>query len=104
MTDRVELIVNEEPVKRVTLAPGRGRAPSVAVVYATRDGDLEVLDGGKPMRWSDQMLTKYRTRYEIDISDHHLVFEFKDTTPLPTQDDVYHFHANVSVSFRVTEP
>ncbi|MET7397556.1 hypothetical protein ABZS66_29130 [Dactylosporangium sp. NPDC005572] len=104
MTDPIKLIVHEEPVKRVTLTPGKGRRPSVAVVYATREGDLEVLDGGKPMRWSDQMLTRYRTRYEVDISDHHLSLEFKDSTPLPTQSDVYHFHATVSVSFRVTEP
>ncbi|GGM27937.1 hypothetical protein ACFFX1_11670 [Dactylosporangium sucinum] len=104
MTDPIKLIVHEEPVKRVTLTPGKGRRPSVAVVYATREGDLEVLDGGKPMRWSDQMLTKYRTRYEVDISDHHLSLEFKDDTPLPTQSDVYHFHATVSASFRVTEP
>ncbi|MEV4518455.1 hypothetical protein AB0K00_57050 [Dactylosporangium sp. NPDC049525] len=104
MTEPIPLIKLNEPVKRLTVTPGKGRTPSVAVVYATRDGDLEVLDGGKPMRWSDQMLTKYRTRFEVDISDHHLSFEFKDDVPLPTQGDVYHFHATVSVSFRVTDP
>ncbi len=104
MPDAVSLIITSEPVKRVTLTPGLGRGPSVAVVYATRDGDLEVLDGGKPMRWSDQLLTRYRMRYEIDISDHHTTVEFKDNTALPTHADVYHFHATVSASFRVTDP
>jgi uncharacterized protein YegL len=104
MTEPINLIKNSEPVRRITVAPGRGRVPSVAVVYATRDGDLEVLDGGKPMRWSDQMLTRYRTRFEVDISDHHLFFELKDDVALPTQADVYHFHATVSASFRVADP
>lgn len=104
MSETINLIVGQEPVKRVAMTPGKGRNPSVAVVYATRDGDLEVLDGGKPMRWSDQMFTKYRMRYEIDITDHHLTVEFRDNTALPTQADVYHFHATVSASFRVTDP
>jgi uncharacterized protein YegL len=104
MSDTVSLITASEAVKRVAMTPGKGRNPSVAVVYATRDGDLEVLDGGKPMRWSDQMFTKYRMRYEVDISDHHLTVEFKDNLALPTEADVYHFHATVSASFRVTDP
>ena len=102
MPDSVSLIVGSEPVKRIAVV-SKGRLPSVAVVYSTRDGDLEVLDGGKPMRWSDSMFTKYRMRYEVDISDHHLSMRF-DEQPLPTQDDIYHFHAEVSVSFRVTNP
>ncbi|WP_433383474.1 CHAT domain-containing protein [Actinoplanes sp. CA-142083] len=96
------MIVGSEPVKRVAIV-SKGRSPSVAVVYSTRDGDLEVLDGGKPMRWSDSMFTKYRRRYEVDISDHHLTVRF-DEQPLPTQDDIYHFHAEISVAFRVTNP
>jgi len=103
MPDSIPLILTTEPVKMVGIKPARGRTPSIAVVYATRDGDLEVLDGGRPMRWSDQVLTKYRTRYEVDISDHHLSLDFiKD--PLPTQNDTYHFNASISVSFRVTDP
>ncbi|GAA3925195.1 hypothetical protein [Actinoplanes auranticolor] len=103
MPDSIPLILTTEPVKMVGIKPARGRTPSIAVVYATRDGDLEVLDGGKPMRWSDQVLTKYRTRYEVDISHHHLSLDFiKD--PLPTQNDTYHFNAAISVSFRVTDP
>jgi uncharacterized protein YegL len=104
MTQPIALIKESEPVKRIAVLPGNSRKPFVAVVYATRDGDLEVLDGGKPMGWGDQMLSRYRTRYEVDISDHHLTFEFKDDLPLPTQADLYHFHASVSVSFRVTDP
>ncbi|GAA3301702.1 hypothetical protein Dvina_05600 [Dactylosporangium vinaceum] len=104
MTQPIPLIKHSEPVKRIAVTAGKSREPFIAVVYATRDGDLEVLEGGKPMRWGDQMLTKYRTRYEVDISDHHLTFEFKDDLPLPTQADVYHFHASVSVSFRVADP
>ena len=102
MPDSIKLIVGTEPVKRIAIV-SKGRSPSVAVVYATRDGDLEVLDGGKPMRWSDSMFTRYRTRYEVDISDHDLTFRF-DKQPLPTQDDIYFFHAEVSVKFRVTSP
>ena len=102
MPDVIPLIVGSEPVKRVAIV-SKGRSPSVAVVYSTRDGDLEVLDGGKPMRWSDSMFTKYRRRYEVDISDHHLTVRF-DEQPLPTQEDIYHFHAEIGVAFRVTNP
>lgn len=104
MTETISLLLKQEPVKRVTLAPSPARAPSVAVVYARRDGDLEVLDGGKPMRWSDQMFTKYSTRYEVDISDHHVDLKFEGDTALPTEGDVYQFHATCSANFRVTDP
>jgi uncharacterized protein YegL len=104
MTQPIVLIKRSEPVRMMAMTPGRGRSPSVAVVYVTRTGDLEVLDGGKPMRWGDQIMTRYRARYEVDISDHYLTFEFKDDLALPTQADVYHFHATVSASFRVADP
>ncbi|MFD0579494.1 CHAT domain-containing protein [Dactylosporangium darangshiense] len=102
--EQIALILSAEPVKPSAVTPGKALAPSVAVVYATRDGELEVLDGGRPMRWPDQIFTKYRMRYEVDISDHHLTVEFKDNTALASKGDVYHFHARVSASFRVTDP
>jgi uncharacterized protein YegL len=103
MTEPIPLILSDEPVKMVAIKPGPPRAPSIAIVYATRDGDLEVIEGGKPMRWSDQVLTKYRRRYEVDIGDHHVAFPFADD-PLPTHDDTYNFTASISVSFHVTDP
>jgi hypothetical protein len=100
---RIPLLLSEEPLMTIPIRPTPGRAPSVAMVYATRDGELEVLDGGRPLRWSEALSSRYRRRYEVDIGDHHLALSFIDD-PLPSRDDTYHFIASLTVGFRVTDP
>ncbi|PWR13265.1 hypothetical protein DKT68_01305 [Micromonospora acroterricola] len=94
----VPLILSEKPVPRLT-SPFAHRA-AAAVVYATDEGDLEVADPRRPTRWTELVLRRYSTRYEVDISAHHVVLD----VTLPAKDDPYHFTAMLAVDLRVTDP
>ncbi|SIM67100.1 CHAT domain-containing protein [Micromonospora cremea] len=94
----VPLILSEKPVPRLT-SPFAHRA-AVAVVYSSHEGDLEVADPRRPMRWTELLIRSHQTRYEVDISDHHLVLD----VTLPAKDDLHHFTATLAVDFRVTDP
>jgi len=76
--------------------------PSIAVVYADAFGHVASFDG-RPLSWAQQVLTKYRTRYEVDLSDHRRTAQL-DSTPLPSHGDTYFFKSTVDVGFRVTDP
>jgi uncharacterized protein YegL len=76
--------------------------PSVAVVYADAFGEVAYF-GGRPLSWSQQVMSKYRTCYEVDISDHQRTARL-DSTPLPSQGDIYFFRSEVLVGFRATDP
>ncbi|WP_433686989.1 vWA domain-containing protein [Micromonospora carbonacea] len=102
MNRQLPLIVGEAPVHRGLLAVTQPTTPSRAVVYATAAGELTSFDG-RPMRWSQQALSPYRTRYDVDISDHRRTAELR-STPLPSRGDVYFFVATVDVGFRVHDP
>jgi uncharacterized protein YegL len=103
MAGTVELIVKEEPVPRFSIGPQKARSPHVAVVYATAAGDLYLLDGGRPMSWSAAVAPSYRTRYEIDLSDHVRTVELRSSPPL-AEGGVYGFETVLNVGFRVTDP
>jgi uncharacterized protein YegL len=100
VTAPVSLILNVSPVQR-GITP-RATTPDVAVVYATAGGRLGFFDG-RPMTWKEQLTSAYRTRYDVDISDHrrrgHMV-----STPLPSRGDYYFFIATVDIGFRVHDP
>jgi uncharacterized protein YegL len=89
----------------------RPRGPSVAVVYATVDGELELLGDrspdqpgpGRPLRWDEKLMTRYRARYEVDLRHHHRVVALQ-SSPLPAMGDTNHFEAVFDVGFRVTDP
>ncbi|MGC4807037.1 hypothetical protein [Micromonospora sp. DT233] len=102
MTSPLPLIVSETPVSRGLLAVTTPTTPSRAVVYATAGGEIASF-GGRPMRWSQQALSPYRTRYDVDISDHRRSAELR-SSPLPSQGDIYFFVARVDVGFRVHDP
>ncbi|MCC9310935.1 hypothetical protein LN042_28350 [Kitasatospora sp. RB6PN24] len=97
----VPLILSQEPV-RGQLGPVKATSPSRAVVYATAAGELAWFDG-RPLSWSQQFFSKYRTRYEVDVSDHRRTVVLR-STPLPSRDQVHRFEATVDVGFRVTDP
>jgi uncharacterized protein YegL len=99
----VPLILSSETVAKVDLGFRKARTPFVAVVYATADGEVVVLDGGKPMAWSDQVFPRYRYRYEVDISDHTHTIEIR-SSPLPAMGGINNFHAQMSIGFRVVDP
>ncbi|MER7766392.1 hypothetical protein [Kitasatospora sp. NPDC096140] len=102
MTPTLPLIISEEPVPRGLSGPVKALKPSAAAVYASYDGELAWFQG-KPLSWSQQFLGKYRTRYEVDLSDHRRTAHLK-SWPLPSQDQAHCFDAVVDVGFRVHDP
>jgi uncharacterized protein YegL len=81
----------------------RARLPTIAVVYATSAGQIEVYDDGKPQTWRSQLLKEFAWRYEVDISVHHRTAQVQ-STPLPAAGDMYFFETTVTVDFQVTRP
>ncbi|MEU4474041.1 CHAT domain-containing protein [Micromonospora sp. NPDC023888] len=95
----IPLILSVEPVRWFMPPPSHG--PAAAIVYATRQGDLEVADGGRQTAWRHPgFVARYATRYEVDTSDHSVVVDLR----LPTSGGAYHFEASIAVGFRVTDP
>jgi uncharacterized protein YegL len=103
MPTPLRLILSQEPVPAMSLRPVRGRSPSVAVVYATGDGELHVLDDFRPLTWSGQFFSRYKTRYEIDVSDVHRDVQLS-SQPLPAYGDAHFFDTQFSLDLRVTDP
>lgn len=102
MTGTLPLIVSEEPVSRGLLAKTKLSKPNIAVVYSDGFGQIAYL-GGRPLSWSEQVASKYRTRYEVDLSDHRRQASL-ESSPLPSRGDMYFFRSVVDVGFRVTDP
>jgi uncharacterized protein YegL len=100
MASSVPLIVAEEPVSRSGARPEPARRPHVVVAYATRDGDVHLLDDGRPLRWRDQMFSEYHTRYEVDMSDHQRTVQLGSSPP-PSVGGVYRFQVTLDIGFRV---
>lgn len=98
----VPLILNREPLKTsFRMVPPR--LPTIAVVYATGGGDLELYGDGRPQTWMSQVRKDFAWRYEIDISVHHRTAQVQ-STPLPSWGDVYFFQTTITVDFQVTDP
>jgi hypothetical protein len=95
------LIKAVTPVQRGM--PTRRRAPNIAVVYATAGGELGSLPDYRPMTYREQLNTKYRTRYDVDRSDHRRRARL-ESIPLPARGDYYFFIADLEVAFTVHDP
>lgn len=99
MTGTLPLILSAEPVTKETRS--KVARPYVAVVYADINGNVEY--------FRDRLLSRaearrrYRTRYEVDLSDHLRKAQL-DNSPLPSRGDAYFFRSVVDVGFRVTDP
>ena len=102
MKEEVRLILQTQSVPRGLLSPARPAEPSVAVVYSTGFGEVACFDG-KPLRKGQQIGSKYRYRYDVDMSDHRRTARM-ERTPLPSRDDTFHFGAEVDVGFRASDP
>jgi uncharacterized protein YegL len=102
VTSTVPLILGKEPVTRGMLTRMKVSTPDIAVVYSDAFGHVASFDG-RPLSWAQQVLTKYRTRYEVDLSDHRRNAQL-DSSPLPSHGDIYFFKSTVDVGFRVTDP
>lgn len=98
MNGTVPLILRAEPVTKETRT--KASSPHVAVVYADINGRIEHLN--RPPSWWDSG-RKYRTRYEVDLSDHRRKAQL-DNSPLPSKGDAYFFNSVVDVGFHVTDP
>ncbi|HLX47171.1 MAG TPA: hypothetical protein VKS82_02455 [Streptosporangiaceae bacterium] len=96
------LILSEEPVTRGLLSRMKVSKPNIAVVYSDAFGRITYL-GGRPLSWSEQVASKYRIRYEVDLSDHRRTGVLQ-SSPLPSSGDRYYFQCTVDVGLRVTDP
>lgn len=102
MADIARLIIDEQPVSRGLTAKVKISKPNIAVVYSDAFGRITYL-GGRPLSWSEQVASKYRTRYEVDLSDYRRQASL-ESSPLPSRGDAYFFRCIVDVGFRVTDP
>ena len=102
MTSTVPVILSQEPVSRGLTARMKITTPNIAVVYSDAFGKLTSFDN-RPLKWSEQVMSKYRIRYEVDLSDHRRTAQL-DSSPLPSRGDAYFFRSTVDVGFRVSEP
>jgi uncharacterized protein YegL len=96
------LIISEEPVTRSPLSRMKLTKPNIAVVYSDAFGQVTYL-GGRPLSWSEQVASRYRTRYEVDLSDQRRTGVL-ESSPLPSSGDRYFFQCTVDVGFRATDP
>lgn len=101
MSATLPLILREEPVTRGLLSRMKEPRPNIAVVYADAFGKTYFHD--RPLKWSELVASRYRTRYEVDMNDHRRTARL-DSSPLPSRGDAYFFHSMVDVGFRVTDP
>ncbi|MGW1714055.1 vWA domain-containing protein [Streptomyces sp. NPDC002156] len=99
MTQPVSLIVNQSPVPRFAVGPTKAREPHLAVVYATASGEVVCFDG-RPLGPGQQVFSKYRTRYEVDMRPQHRSAVLRNN-PLVSRDGVHAFEVNISFTFRV---
>ncbi|GAA3295950.1 hypothetical protein GCM10020295_24410 [Streptomyces cinereospinus] len=99
MTEPVSLIVSQTAVPRVAVGPTRATEPHLAVVYATASGDVACFEG-RPMKPSQQVFSKYRTRYEVDLRAHQRSAVL-GRNPLVSRDGVHAFEVTVDFAFRV---
>jgi uncharacterized protein YegL len=102
MAGIAQLIVDEQPVSRGLTARVKISKPNIAVVYSDAFGRIAYL-GGRPLSWSEQVASKYRTRYEVDLSDYRRQASL-ESSPLPSRGDAYFFRCIVDVGFRVHDP
>ncbi|GAA2601584.1 hypothetical protein GCM10010435_96210 [Winogradskya consettensis] len=102
MTHPLSIILSVTPVQRGIFDRSKGTLPNVAVVYSTGSGQVAYFDG-RPLTWSEQAFSQYRTRYDVDLSEHRRTAELR-STPLPSRGDFYFFIATVDVTFRVSDP
>src|SRR3954452_5702729 len=107
MNERVDEREARNPAAGVPLILGREEVtrfgstawsrPGTTAVFATANGDYAWLPGRGPTR-SEQLLSRYRVRFEVDVGDHrrraHLA-----KSPLPCSDQVHRFEASVDVGF-----
>ncbi|WP_330287644.1 vWA domain-containing protein [Streptomyces sp. NBC_00576] len=99
MTQPVSLIVNQSPVPRFAVGPTKAREPHLAVVYATASGEVVCIDG-RPLSPGQQVFSRYRTRYEVDMRPQHRSAVLRNN-PLVSRDGVHAFEVTLSFTFRV---
>jgi uncharacterized protein YegL len=99
MNGTLPLILHEEPVTKDTRS--KASSPHVAVVYSDITGHVEYIPNRPLTRAEARKI--YRTRYEVDLSDHRRKAQL-DNSPLPSLGDAFFFRSFVDVGFHVTDP
>ncbi|MFE2061833.1 hypothetical protein ACFXDH_05440 [Streptomyces sp. NPDC059467] len=99
MSEQVSLIAERKPVPRMAVGPTKATQPHLAVVYATAAGEVECFDG-RPMTPSQQVFSKYRTRYEVDLRPRQRSAVL-GRNPLVSRDGVHAFEVRVDFCFRI---
>ncbi|WP_189218683.1 MULTISPECIES: vWA domain-containing protein [Streptomyces] len=83
----------------MAVGPVRETLPYVAVVYATASGEVACF-GGRPLNPVRQLLSRYRTRFEVDMRPRRCAGVLSPD-PLVSADGVHCFEVRVSFSVRV---
>ncbi|MEV7192127.1 hypothetical protein AB0N81_09975 [Streptomyces sp. NPDC093510] len=99
MNQPVSLIASQSPVPRLGTGPTKAREPHLAVVYATATGEVVCFDG-RPLKAGQRFLSKYRTRYEVDMRPQTRTAVLENN-PLVSRDGVHVFEVTVCFTFRV---
>ncbi|MFF7332673.1 hypothetical protein [Streptomyces sp. NPDC008150] len=99
MSEPVLLTASQSPVPRMSVGPTRATQPHLAVVYATATGEVVCFEG-RPLRPGQQVFSRYRTRYEVDMRGHRGT-ALLGRDPLVSRDGVHTFEVQVSFGFRI---
>lgn len=99
MSEPVLLITSQSPVPRMSVGPTRATQPHLAVVYATATGEVACFEG-RPLRPGQQVFSRYRTRYEVDMRGYQRT-ALLGRDPLVSRDGVHTFEVQVAFGFRI---
>jgi uncharacterized protein YegL len=101
MANPVSLILRKDPV--TARQPVPARTPDIAVVYATADGQLDLLRPDMRDGRVQRMFARYRVRYEVDMGDHRRTAQLS-TSKLRSAEGTYEFETSLDIGFRVHDP
>ena len=99
----LELITKKESITRNQMRFTGPTAANVAVIYADAYGNLLTLEDWQRRSRAERRASKFLTRYEIDLSDHHRSASLQQQQ-LPSKGSGFFFQCTVNVGFRVCDP
>lgn len=100
MSETTSLIISNEQVQLRLLRPQPTPKPGIALVLFREGQPLVTLWPGDRLTSGEVSWGKYKTVYEVDISEH----PFKFSCMLPCQGEAFEFRAQVDLAYSVETP